>query len=273
MAPSHLIGIDVGGTFTDAVVLDGADGKLLAAFKVLSTPDDPGRAVLEAIETIAEIADVRRALLCHGTTVGTNTLVQRKGARTALVATRGFADVIELRRQARPILYGFDVQISEPLVPPALRFEAHERVDAEGRIVTPLDGVEALVAELAAAKVDAVAICLLHAYACDAHEARIAAALEKALPGAFITRSSDVCPEFKEYERTSTTVVNAYIGPSVSQYLQRLDAALEARGIERLMVVTSNGGLTAPKNAAAYPVHLIDLAQQRGSLRPPLMRG
>ncbi len=264
MVRSHLIGIDVGGTFTDAVVLDGTDGRLLAAFKLPSTPDDPGRAVLEAVAKIAQTTDVRGALLCHGTTVGTNTLIQRKGARTALVATRGFADVIELRRQARPILYGFDVAISEPLVPPALRFEADERVDAEGRVVTPLDGVEALALELAAAEVDAVAVCLLHAYASDTHEARIVAALEAALPGVFITRSSDVCPEFKEYERSSTTVVNAYIGPSVSRYLQRLDAALEARGIERLMVVKSNGGLTAPKNAAAYPVHLIESGPAAG---------
>lgn len=259
-----LIGIDVGGTFTDAVVLDGTDGRLLAAFKLPSTPDDPDRAVVEAIEKIAETTDVRGSVLCHGTTIGTNTLIQRKGGRTALVATRGFADVIELRRQARPNLYGFAVEISAPLVPSTLRFEAAERLDANGAIVTPLTGIEALAEALAAAGVGSVAICLLHAYASDRHETRIGDALRKALPNAFITLSSDVCPEFREYERTSTTVVNAYIGPSVSNYLLRLDDAVRLRGIERLMVVKSNGGLTAPTNAAAYPVHLIESGPAAG---------
>lgn len=253
-----LLGIDVGGTFTDAVAYDRVDGSLLAALKVPSTPLDPGTAVLEALDKISASLDIQGAAVCHGTTVGTNTLLERRGARTALIATRGFKDIIELRRQARPMLYEFDIQISPPLVEPQLRLEADERVAADGTVVLPLSNVEELVEQLRAAKVESVAISLLNAYANDAHERAIAAAIEQALPDIFLTRSSDVCPEFKEYERTSTAVVNAYIGPAVSRYVARLDETLRGKGISRLLVVKSNGGLTSPANAALYPVHLIE---------------
>ncbi len=252
-----LIGIDVGGTFTDAVVFDRDAGTLLDAFKVPSSPDDPGQAVIEAIDRIAHAHDVRGSIVCHGTTVGTNTLIQRKGARTALLATSGFSDVIELRRQERPDLYALRIERSAPLVDRVDRHGVRERMASDGSVVTPLDPGD-VVERLRASGVGAVAVCFLHAYANAAHEMALADAIAAALPGVFVTRSSDVCPEFREYERSSTTVVNAYIGPSVGRYVSRLDDALRARGVERLMIVKSNGGLTSPGNASLYPVHLIE---------------
>lgn len=259
-----LIGIDVGGTFTDAVVLDPHDGALLAAYKLPSTPDDPGRAVIEAIDRIADTFDVTDTLVCHGTTVGTNTLIERKGARTALLATRGFGDVIELRRQARPRLYDFAVEISEPLVARDDRFGVNERLSADGSVHEPLAGVDEIATSIGHGGFEAVAISFLHAYANPAHEQAMARALRELHPDLYVTLSSDVCPEFREYERTSTAVVNAYIGPAVSRYIDRLDAALAARKIARLMVVKSNGGLTSPTNAARFPVHLIESGPAAG---------
>lgn len=259
-----IIGIDVGGTFTDAVVLDGSDHRLLAAFKLPSTPDDPGRAVVAAVDRIASEWAPAGALVCHGTTVGTNTLIERRGAKTAVVATRGFSDVIELRRQARPRLYDLAIEISRPLVPAELRFEADERMGAQGEVVRPVAEVDALIDALRRSGAEAVAISFLNAYANPAHEAAVAQVIRAALPHVFVTQSADVCPEYREYERTSTAVVNAYIGPVVSRYMQGLDRALSARGVERLMVVKSNGGLTSPTNAARYPVHLIESGPAAG---------
>lgn len=252
-----LIGIDVGGTFTDAIVFDSSSGKLLAAFKVPSSTGDPGQAVVDAIEKIALSVSVIDAVVCHGTTVGTNTLIERRGSRTALLSTAGFSDVIALRRQDRPVLYNFDVRISEPLAPRELRFDVTERVAADGSVVRPLD-MSGVVQKLRDAGVEAVAISFLHSYVNDEHERTFAAELEEALAGVYVTRSSDVCPEFREYERTSTTLVNAYLGRTVSQYVSKLDLDLRRRGVKRLMIVKSNGGLTSPENASRYPVHLIE---------------
>ncbi|HVR55539.1 MAG TPA: hydantoinase/oxoprolinase family protein [Pseudolabrys sp.] len=252
-----LIGIDVGGTFTDAIVFDAARKKFLAAFKIPSTPGDPGKAVVAAVKKIAETFSVKGAIVFHGTTVGTNTLIERKGSKTALMSTKGFSDVIELRRQARPNLYNFDIRISEPLVPRSLRFDVQERVAADGSVVEKLDASSAIEG-LKAAGVESVAVSFLHCYANSSHEEAMVAELEDAMPGVYVTRASDVCPEFREYERASTTVVNAYIGPTVSRYVSNLDDELKSHGIDRLMIVKSNGGLTSPQNAARYPVHLIE---------------
>jgi N-methylhydantoinase A len=252
-----LIGIDVGGTFTDAIVYDCAERKLLSAFKLPSTPDDPGRAVIAAIERIAETININRSVVFHGTTVGTNTLIERKGAKTALLSTKGFSDVIELRRQTRPNLYDFDVRISEPLAPKSQRFDVPERIGADGAVIEPLQA-SAIIEAVKSAGIESIAVSFLHSYANSRHEEEMVALLHDALPGIFVSRSSDVCPEFKEYERTSTTLVNSYIGPRVSNYVTQLDAALMAKGVDRLMIVKSNGGLTSPKNASHFPVHLIE---------------
>src|SRR5262249_46041459 len=140
-------------------------------------------------------------VLCHGTTIGTNCLIERRGARTALVTTRGFKDVIELRRQARPLLYDLDIRVSEPLAPPELRFEVDERIDADGEVVTPLGPCGPLIDALERADIQAVAISLLHCYANGAHERELETRIAERLPKIFITRSSDVCPEYREYER------------------------------------------------------------------------
>jgi N-methylhydantoinase A len=252
-----LIGIDVGGTFTDAIVFDSSNGSLLSAFKVPSSTGEPGKAVIDAIEKIAESVTITDAVVCHGTTVGTNTLIERRGSRTALLSTAGFSDVVALRRQDRPVLYSFDVRISEPLAPRELRFDVPERVAADGSVVRPLD-TSGVVQKLRDAGVEAVAISFLHSYVNDAHERAIAAEIEEALPGVFVTRSGDVCPEFREYERSSTTLVNAYLGHTVSQYVSKLDQDVRGRGVKRLMIVKSNGGLTSPENASRYPAHLIE---------------
>jgi N-methylhydantoinase A len=252
-----LIGIDVGGTFTDAIVFDGSSGNLLAAFKVPSSTGEPGRAVIDAIGRIAEAVSVSGAVVCHGTTVGTNALIERQGSKTALLSTSGFSDVVALRRQDRPSLYSFDVRISEPLAPRELRFDVKERLAADGSVVIPLQS-DGIVQRLKDAGVEAVAICFLHSYADGTHEQVIADEIERALPGVFVSRSSDVCPEFREYERASTTLVNAYLGHTVGQYVTKLDRELEAKQVKRLMIVKSNGGLTSPTNASRYPAHLIE---------------
>lgn len=252
-----LIGIDVGGTFTDAIVFDGSSGNLLAAFKVPSSTGEPGRAVVDAIEKIAQNVPVAGAVVCHGTTVGTNALIERQGSRTALLSTSGFSDVVALRRQDRPSLYSFDVQISEPLAPRSLRFDVPERLAADGSVVEPLQS-DGIVAHLREAGVEAVAISFLHSYVNGEHEKAIAAEIEANLPGVFVSRSSDVCPEFREYERASTTLVNAYLGHTVGRYVTGLDRDLKSRQVEHLMIVKSNGGLTSPANASRYPAHLIE---------------
>ncbi|MBV7484617.1 hydantoinase/oxoprolinase family protein [Bordetella sp. BOR01] len=261
-----VIGIDVGGTFTDAIALDPDAGRILAAFKLPSTPSDPAEAVVSALRRIAETFDIAGATVCHGTTVGTNTLIQRKGANVALVTTEGFTDVLELRRQNRPTLYDLATAVSQPLVPPSRRLGAAERMDAQGEPVKPLADLAKLVGAIRESGADAVAISCLHAYANSAHEQAIAQAVQQALPDAFVTASHDVCPEFREYERTSTTVVNAYIGPAVGHYIRRLAQAAASMGIKDLMIVKSNGGLTSPDNAQRYPVHLIESGPAAGMI-------
>lgn len=261
-----VIGIDVGGTFTDAIALDVDQGRILAAFKVPSTPHDPAVGVISALQRIAESHDVEGATVCHGTTVGTNTLIERKGAKVGLLMTEGFTDVIELRRQNRPTLYHLSVGISEPLVPSERRFGVQERMDAQGAQITPLTGVDALIDKIRASGANAFAISCLHSYANSQHEQDLEAALRAAYPESFITSSHDVCPEFREYERTSTAVVNAYIGPAVGRYIRHLDEAAADMGIANLMIVKSNGGLTSPQNAQRYPVHLIESGPAAGMI-------
>ncbi len=252
------IGIDVGGTFTDVAVLDPARGGCVLAFKLPSTPDDPARAMIDALDHVAQRHEIVGAAVCHGTTVGTNTLIERRGGPTALVATIGFRDVIELRRQARPELYTFDQRISEPLVSDAYRFEIGGRLAHDGTEVTPLPSLDPLIAALKAVPVSSVAIALLNCYASPVHEAAIAEALRAAFPKLFVTVSSEVAPEAREYERTSTAVVNSYIGPTASEYIGRLESILIARGVASLSIVKSSGGLTGVANAVRHPVHLVE---------------
>lgn len=246
-----LLGVDVGGTFTDAVLFDG---ELLHTAKVPTTPADQAEGVIAAIEAAlgqgrAEAADVET--FAHGMTVGTNALLTGGGARTALVATRGFADLLEIARQNRPSLYRPCAPKPAPLVDRELRFEAHERVGAAG-VVEELSGeeVERLVGELAAADPESVAVCLLFSYLEPAHEQRIAAALRERLPGVHVSASHEVLPQFREYERCSTTVIDAYLSPLLGRYLGRLTEAAHARGLPAPLVMRSSGGVAPVAEAA-----------------------
>ncbi|MCE9627640.1 MAG: hydantoinase/oxoprolinase family protein, partial [Candidatus Eisenbacteria bacterium] len=242
---AQAIGIDTGGTFTDVVAW--RDGQRLA-FKVPSTPADPAAAVAAAL---ARAGVARTTQVRHGSTVATNALLERKGARVTFVTTAGFEDVLEIGRQDRPDLYALQPRRVPPLVPRERRLGVAERVAAGGRVRTPLTTREIarLVRAVRATKPEAVAIGLLHAWATPAHERQLARAL-RAL-GVPVTVASELVPEIREYERFATTVANAFLMPRVARYLQRVAAA--ARGA-RLEVVLSHGGTAPPAQAAREPV-------------------
>lgn len=231
------LGIDTGGTFTDFVLV--VDGQV-SIHKLLSTPDDPARAAVDGATAMALPA---RATVTHGTTVATNALLERNGARTALVTTAGFEDVIQIGRQARSRLYDLEYQPAEPLVPRDLRFGTDERIAADGSTVVALspDAVDALAARISAAGVDSVAISLLFSFLYPAHEAALRDAIAARDPSLYVTASSDLLPEFREFERTSTTVINAYVGPLLSGYLDRLRALV---GRPLRVMQSSGGGIT-----------------------------
>ncbi len=246
-----ILGVDVGGTFTD---LAGWDGARLRTAKVPTTPDQSEGVVAGALA----LAGGPVAGFLHGTTVATNALLERAGARTALVATAGFGDVLEIGRQDRPSLYDVLADRPDPLVPRARRFEAAERVLAGGAVASGLSGLDEVVAEVAAASPEAVAVSLLYAFAATEHEERLAAALWDRLPEVPVALSSQVVPEFREYERTATTVLNAYLAPATSRYLERLVAATRAAGLaDDVAVMRSSGGLLPAARAAELPAAVL----------------
>ncbi|MEE9286013.1 MAG: hydantoinase/oxoprolinase family protein, partial [Dehalococcoidia bacterium] len=246
-----IVGIDIGGTFTDFAVL--ADG-VFRVHKVLSTPDDPARAVLEGMRELG-IPPRQAGAVVHGSTIGTNAVLERKGARTALVATAGFEDVLEIGRQDRPSLYDFDVTRPQPLAPRELRLGARERVDAHGTPIEPLTEAEArdVARRVLDTGAESVAVCLLFSFLNPEHERRIRQALAQAGFGPFVSLSSEVLPEYREYERTSTTVVNAYIAPVMHRYLARLGEELGPG----LRIMQSSGGSVTAEGARARPVQTI----------------
>jgi N-methylhydantoinase A len=262
---AYRVGVDVGGTFTD-VLVETLAGEVVAAYKVPSTPGDPARAVLQGLGTLPPVVASAGFAVRHGTTVATNALIERKGAATALITNRGFRDVLALRRQARPALFSLEQRISPPLVPEPMRFEVAGRIGPDGAELEPLDPaeIEALARRLPALGVRTVAISLLHAYANPAQESAIAATLAQMAPDLFVTSSSEVAPEIGEFERTSTAVVNAYVGPAVRGYVARLDQGVRAAGGSVLAIIKSNGGATSPANACRFPVHLIESGPAAG---------
>jgi N-methylhydantoinase A len=248
---SNRVGVDVGGTFTDLVAIEGGSGAI-SSRKVLTTADAPARGVLYGLQALG----VPATAIAHGTTIVTNAVVEGKGARTALVTTRGFRDVLEIARQNRLDLYRVDVAPRPaPLVARHLRFEVPERVAGDGRIVTPLAEAElpALVAALRAASVEAVAVCLLHAYAHPDHEARIKAALADACP--YVSVSHEINAEFREYERSATTALNAAVMPIADRYLADLEQSLAAAGFRgSLHLLQSNGAMMSAAAARRRPL-------------------
>ena len=237
--------MDVGGTFTDLVALDS--GKILTA-KVPSTPEDQSEGVMRSLDAV-EASDV--TAFAHGMTVATNALLERRGARTALVTTEGFRDLIELARQDRPALYDLAKRRPEPLVPRDLRFTVRERMGPDGEIA-PLDedSVAEAIESLREADVDAVAVCLLFAFLHPEHERRVGEAVCEALGDLHVSLSSEVLPEFREYERFSTTVADAYLGPKLAAYLERLAASAEEAGVPAPLVMQSSGGVVDVDAAA-----------------------
>ena len=265
---SWRIGVDIGGTFTDVAVVD-AEGGDIAVVKTSSTPRDFAAGVLAALETAMARHGVEAgqvSLLSHATTVVTNALLQEKGARTALVTTRGFRDLLELRRSARAHLYDLFQEPPAVLVPRHRRYEITERIGADGEVVTPLeiDELEPIIAELAAGAVEAVAVTLLFSFLNDRHERLIGERLRAALPGVPVFLSSEVLPEVREFERTSTTAVCAYVGPILESYLARLAAATDALGLPALHVMGSGGGVVDVKECLKMPAMAIESGPAAG---------
>ncbi len=255
----YRIGFDVGGTFTDFTLHDTAIGELRHV-KVPSTPTDPSEAIETGLRSLlaelnAQPAEV--SFIGHGTTVATNMVIERRGAPTGLITTSGFRDVLEIGRQVRPHLYDYTVRTPAPLVPRECRLEVPERIDAGGNVLIPLDeaAVAAAADALAAQGVQAIAICFLHSYLNDAHERRAAAIVRTRLPHVYLATSSGVLPEFREFERFSTTAINAAIGPRMERYLDRFLGRLAGLGLTvQPYTVHSNGGLLPVETVRAFPV-------------------
>jgi len=265
------LGVDIGGTFTDLVVIDDATGTARVG-KVLTTTKDPAHGVEEGIHALLDEAGVRsdavRAVV-HGTTLATNALIERKGAKTALLTTEGFRDALEIRREGRYDMYDLFIDPPPPLVPRHLRREVPERLLADGSILKTLDEAAArrALAELARDGVEALAICLLHAYVNPAHERRLSEIAREVSPGLSVSCSSEVVPEIREYERASTTCANVYVAPLMARYLEDLERRLAALGIDgQLYIMQSSGGTALPPLARRLPVRLVESGPAAGAL-------
>jgi N-methylhydantoinase A/oxoprolinase/acetone carboxylase beta subunit len=263
------LAVDIGGTFTD-VVLDSDFGRITR--KVLTTVGRPEVGLMQgASQVLAEqgvgFADID--IFVHGTTLATNAILQRRGARTALIATGGFRDILEIGSEGRHDQYDLQLVKARPLVSREMRFTVPERMDAKGNIRLPLDveALSSLIDELRAADVESIAIAFMHAYVNPRHELEAAALIQSKLPHVSITLASDVCPEIREYERTSTAVANAYVKPLIDGYLVRMSEALTGENFKgALFLVTSGGGLTSIDAARRYPIRLVESGPAGGAI-------
>ncbi|UPT98947.1 hydantoinase/oxoprolinase family protein [Bradyrhizobium barranii subsp. apii] len=263
------LAVDIGGTFTDIVLDVGQDRKTR---KVLTTPRRPEQAVLDGMRLIltdarAHMSDID--VFIHGTTLATNAIIERRGAKTALIATNGFRDVLDIGTESRYDQYDLSIDKPRPLAPRSLRFTVPERIDAHGAVRLPLDeaAVRALAPKLRALNVESVAIAFLHSYANPEHERRTAAILSEEMPGISVTVSSAVCPEIREYERTSTAVANAYVQPLIDGYLARMADALQVEQFRgAIYLVTSGGGVTSIETARRFPVRLVESGPAGGAI-------
>ena len=264
-APAARVGVDVGGTFTD-VILHGADGRVVLR-KLLSTPPSYDRAVVEAVGGLAAAEAGTVAEVVHGTTVATNAVLERRGSPTALVTTAGFRDVLELRRLRIPHMYDLFWRKPPPLVERRLRFELNERVAADGTVVRPVDDAEsrALAARLRETGVESVAVCFLHSYLYPEHEQRFGAILAEELPEANVSLSSEILREQREYERSATTVVNAYVRPLMASYIDRIRTGLDGIGLDGpLQIMQSSGGVMTAADAKERPVFALESGPAAG---------
>ncbi|MER8402439.1 hydantoinase/oxoprolinase family protein [Mesorhizobium sp. M1348] len=256
---SWVVGVDVGGTFTDFYLFNEGTKEVLV-LKVPSTPDDPSRAIVGGLGEICSrhgLDPAAIARFAHGTTVATNALIERKGGRVAMVTTAGFRDLVEIGRQVRPLIYDLKADAPAPLAKRQVRYEIRERIGPKGEVVATLDDVEIkrVVDLVAAADVDCCAICLLFSFLNPEHEQRIAAALRARLPNLHLSLSSEVQPEFREYERFSTTILNAFLQPRVTGYMERLEAALTDTANDAAIGISqSSGGLMDIRRASDFPI-------------------
>lgn len=269
--PGVRVGVDIGGTFTDILVFDPVAGRFHIG-KTLTTPDAPGRAVVEGLQAVLTEAgltpDVVQGIV-HGTTLVTNAIIERKGALTALITTRGFRDAVEIGKEHRYDLYDIFLEMPEPLVPRRLRLELNERVLADGSVIQPVDPTEVreLANRLIAEGVEAVGIAFLHSYRNPEHERQVERLLAEFAPDLTISSSSDVVPEIREYERTSTTIANVYVRPVVARYLADLQSSLVSLGFDgSLFIMLSSGGVCTVETASKYPIRLIESGPAAGAL-------
>ena len=265
----YRVGVDIGGTFTDAVLMDTDSGRV-AISKVLTTPNDPAVGFMDAINRLRDqegVAPEEIADVVHATTIATNAILERRGSRVGLLVTRGFRDILEIGRQVRHELYNLQTEKPVPLVPRELVYEVTERVDYRGEVLDPLDlqDVEAAAELFRQAGVECIAVCFLHAYRFSDHERRTGDLLRVLLPDTVVCLSSDVAPEMREYWRASTCVVNAYVAPVVSRYLGRVERKLKDAGlVGDVRIMQSNGGLVSLDAAQERPVGLIESGPAAG---------
>ncbi|MFP6837357.1 MAG: hydantoinase/oxoprolinase family protein [Pseudomonadales bacterium] len=267
------LAIDIGGTFTD-VVLDLNSGDETERFttKVLTTNDDPANGVMEGLERVLALGQARPGdvtLVLHGTTLATNALIQRNGAKTALLTTHGHRDAVEMAFENRFEQYDINIDRPQPLVPRRLRLPVVERLDASGEVLIPLDeaSLDRALKTLADESIESVVVGFLHAYANAEHEQRVARALRRVLPEVAVTLACEVCPEIREYERLSTACANAYVKPLMGRYLRSLRDQLVARGVRSpVLLMTSGGGLTTLETAAEFPIRLVESGPAGGAI-------
>ena len=269
------IGVDIGGTFTDVALVEETTGRIGVA-KVPTTPEDLAEGVLRALELAMsryEVVATEVGLLSHATTVVTNAILQESGARAALITTRGFRDVLELRRSARADLYDLFQDAPATLIPRRRRFEITERIGADGGVVTPLaeDEIDELIGALRSARVEAIAISLVFSFLNPEHEQRLGALLRAALPDVPVYLSSDVLPEIKEFERSSTTAVCAYVGPILASYLEQLQQITRSRALPPLYLMGSNGGILKAAEAVAMPAMAVESGPAAGVVAASLV--
>ena len=269
------IGVDIGGTFTDVALVEETSGRI-GVVKVPSTPADLAEGVLRALEIAMSrygVDHTEVGLLSHATTVVTNAILEEKGARAALITTRGFRDVLELRRSARANLYDLFQDAPATLIPRRRRFEISERIGADGAIVTPLadNEIDELIVALKSARIDAIAVSLVFSFLNPKHERRLGARLRAALPDVPVYLSSDVLPEIKEFERTSTTAVCAYVGPTLASYLARLEEVTRSRALPPLYLMGSNGGILEAAEAIAMPAMAVESGPAAGVVAAALV--
>jgi N-methylhydantoinase A len=268
-SPTIRLGVDIGGTFTDVALEIGErrfTGKILTT---LHAPEDGVLAALRSVTAEAGVEPGEIGVIIHGTTLATNALIERKGARTALLTTEGFRDVVEIRHENRFEQYDVNIDLPPPLVPRRLRLPVRERIDAQGEVLVPLDesSVARAIETLAARQVEAVAVGLLHSFTNPDHERRVGDAIARRLPQVAVTLSCDVSPEMREYERFSTACANAYLQPLIGRYLVKLARELLRAGFHcPLLLMTSGGGITTTETAIRFPVRLVESGPAGGAI-------